>query len=81
MTEVGHEKKWGATIERGTLTEQQGEKFKVKSFDRDGIVSRPLKPIPLPPELLPKPYAVGDKVYFAMFCDGGGCILAPMEEE
>lgn len=78
---MNNEKKWGATIERGVLIEQQGEKFRVQSFDRDGIVSRWMKPIPLPPELLVKPYAVGDKVYFAMFCDGGGCILAPMEEE
>ena len=77
---MSEEKRYGARIERGILKEKSGEKFRVESICRPGVITPPLKPIPIPEEELPKPYAVGDRVYFFIFQDGGGAIIAPVEE-
>ena len=45
------------------------EGYTVASIDRDGIVTRPIRPINT------EEYTVGDIVYFFMFKDGTGGIL------
>ena len=60
----------GAFIERGTILSASTDGYKVKSFDRDGIITPPIKPISTDTT-----YTVGDTVYFFLFLDGTGKIL------
>ena len=79
--DLTEEKGYGARVERGRLKGKQGERFTVESFCRPGIVTPPLKAIPACEEEMPVPYAVGDKVYFFVFADGGGAIIGRIEVE
>ena len=38
------EDRYGAVIERGEITEKQGNTYKIKSYDRDGVET-PLLPV------------------------------------
>lgn len=60
----------GAFIERGTILSASNDGYTVKSFDRDGIITPPIKPISTDTK-----YTVGDTVYFFLFRDGTGKIL------
>lgn len=62
--------RYGTIIERGQITEVTGNGCKVRSFDRDGIVTPPIEPI------TDGTLAVGDYVYFFLFPDGKGRILS-----
>lgn len=59
----------GACIERGRITEQTDEGYRVASLDCDGIISPPLLPID------DKTYTIGEVVYFFLFHDGTGRII------
>ncbi len=64
---------YGALLERGAIDSIQDRRYRVKSFSRDGVVSPPIKAINDSDA-----YSIGDKVYFFMFDDGDGMILAKM---
>lgn len=81
---------WGARIERGTIDEVSGSRYKVKSLSRDGVKTPWIEVLSVNPELYvlnedgtrgqdvkhkPTEYASGDMVYFFMFPDGRGAIL------
>lgn len=56
-------------IERGKIIGKAKDGYTVASIDRDGIVTRPIRPINT------EEYTVDDIVYFFMFKDGTGGIL------
>lgn len=64
--------KYGALIERGKIETVSIEGYTVTSFDREGIVTGPIRPID------GHLYTVGDTVYFFLFPDGTGQILCGM---
>lgn len=61
---------YGATIERGFIIEVCEDGYKVKSYTRDGITTPALS------AASGTAYEAGDRVYFFMFDDGNGAILA-----
>ncbi len=62
-----------AMIERGKiLTTNSSSEYKVVSLDREGIISPPIKAIGN------TEYEPNDLVYFFLFADGTGAILAPV---
>ena len=82
--------KWGARIERGTIDEADGNRYKVKSLSRDNVKTPWIGPAAIEPTLYvlnedgtrgpdvkyePTEYKPGDMVYFFMFSDGHGAIL------
>lgn len=89
--EKENSKDYGARIERGEITEKQGNTYKVKSYDRDGVIT-PLLPVFIDPPWAENcacedcsrkckvEYAPGDKVCFVVFPDGTGFILRAMPE-
>ena len=62
--------KHGAWIERGIVSEVCESGYKVKSYSREGITT------PAIPAASGAAYTVGDRVYFFLFDDGHGIILA-----
>ena len=69
---------WGARIERGEINESRGTTHRVKSLDREGIVTPFIGGLDIAQtvgEYTPTEYAVGDMVYFFVFADGHGAIL------
>ena len=63
---------FGAFIERGEILTEESAEYTVKSFDRDGIITPPIKAIN-------NSYDVGDHVFFFMFNDGSGQIIGKIE--
>ena len=61
---------YGATIERGVIAEACEDGYKIRSLTRDGIVT------PALPSISGTAYRAGDRVYFFVFDDGHGAILA-----
>ena len=61
---------YGAIIERGIVEEVCENGYKVKSYARDGITT------PAIPAASGAAYKAGDRVYFFVFDDGHGAILA-----
>ena len=61
---------YGATIERGFIAEVCEDGYRVKSYTRDGIMT------PALPSASGAAYKAGDRVYFFVFDDGHGAILA-----
>lgn len=59
----------GGRIERGVIKTASEEGYVLRSCDRDGIETPPLKPVD------DKTYSEGDKVYFFYFHDGTGKII------
>ena len=75
---------WGARIERGTIDEVSGKKYKVKSLSRDGVKTPWIEVLSIKPTLygdvyVPTEYKSGDMVYYFMFPDGHGAILGKAE--
>lgn len=62
---------WGAMIERGKITAAEADGYTVESFDRPGATGYGLKG--------PDGLAAGNIVYFFLFGDGKGLILAEAE--
>lgn len=61
---------YGAAIERGVISAVESGGYRVKSDTRDGVTT------PVLPYLGEGSLQANDKVYFFMFDDGGGAILA-----
>lgn len=59
----------GAVIERGVISEVKNGKYKIRSVTRYGIITPFMSAIA-------GIYDVGDVVYYFMFDDGKGMILA-----
>jgi hypothetical protein len=66
---------YGAIIERGVIVKVNNDTYTIKSYDRDGITTLPIKRI-----LHKAVYHVGDRVFFFLFQDGSGRILGPMDD-
>lgn len=62
----------GAMIERGVIIRAEDGRYCIRSFCRDGVVT------PMIGAMGDHTYQEGDRVYFFMFCDGNGLILAEM---
>lgn len=65
---------YGAKIERGLVMHAVDGKYIVQSYDRTGLTTPPIEAINQ------KQYNAGDRVYFFLFDDGGGKIIASMNE-
>lgn len=63
----------GANIERGRIVEIIEASYTVLSLTRDGITTPPI------PAIGTQTYEAGDLVYFFLFCDGRGAIIAAFE--
>ena len=61
---------YGANIERGIIAEVCEEGYRVPSLTRYGITT------PAIPSISGAVYMAGDRVYFYVFDDGHGAILA-----
>jgi hypothetical protein len=72
MHNDGNKRLNGAIIERGKIAAAGDDGYTVVSLDREGIVSPPIKAIG------DTEYEPGDIVYFFLFADGTGAILAPV---
>lgn len=66
------ENRYGAMMERGEIAEKTDEGYRVKSYDRDGVVTAAL------PAMDGKTFGIGQKVYFFMFPDGSGLVVAAL---
>lgn len=66
------EEKYGALLERGTVTEIENGRYRVASGSRSGITSPPLA------GMQDAEYQIGDKVLFFLFDDGDGLILTKL---
>jgi hypothetical protein len=64
---------YGARIERGEIAEAAEGLYVVQSLTRDGIIT------PALPTMGGATYDVGDRVYYFLFDDGHGLILAAFE--
>lgn len=64
----------GVTIERGVVEQAAEGGYKVRSFTRHNIVTPVIPPMP------GAAYQVGDRVYFFVFEDGHGLILAAIQD-
>lgn len=62
-----------ADIERGQITAAEDGKYRVESYSRDGLTTPPI------PAVGEGVYSVGDRVYFFLFDDGHGAILAAFD--
>lgn len=65
---------YGAKIERGYVTQATDGKYIVQSYDRTGLTTPPIETINQ------QQYNAGDRVYFFLFDDGSGKIIASMNE-
>lgn len=64
----------GATIERGKVLSVQEEGYKIQSFTRDGLITPVIKPL-----ITTDIYEIDDLVYFFLFNDGHGAVIARVE--
>ena len=64
---------YGAAIERGRIISAEDDGYRVMSYSRDGITT------PLLPAISDATYKVDDRVYFFVFEDGHGAILAAFD--
>lgn len=62
---------YGAEIERGIVIEEANGKYRVSSYSRPGVISPEI-------ESTEENVHLGDKVYFFLFPDGDGKIIAKM---
>lgn len=65
---------YGARVERGKILKITEQKYVVASLSRSGITTPPIPAMDAQAE-----YAAGDTVYFILFEDGHGCVLAKAE--
>lgn len=70
---------YGAKVELGKLKEKKGKKWRVESYSRKGIITPPLTVMPLETAITDA-YQAGDKVFYAMECDGTGVVLCKVDE-
>lgn len=65
---------YGARVERGRILKITEQKYVVASLSRSGITTPPIPAMDAQAE-----YAAGDTVYFILFGDGHGCVMAKAE--
>lgn len=65
---------YGARVERGKILKITEQKYVVASLSRSGITTPPIPAMDVQAE-----YETGDTVYFILFEDGHGCVLAKAE--
>jgi len=65
---------YGAPIERGQVVAKTGEGLRIASYDRSGVITPPL------PMMAGAEAETGERVYFFMFDDGRGMVIARMTE-
>ena len=85
-----HGNAYGAIIERGEIMGMEDGGYIVKSLSRMGVITPPIQaqePIEKINagtdagfEIEYRKYAAGDRVYFFMFDDGRGMVIAPIKE-
>ena len=81
-----NEHMYGAMIERGEITAILEEGYEVKSLSRPGVTTPPIPAQERIEKIIVdaehnarieyREYAVGDRVYFFMFDDGKGMVIA-----
>lgn len=64
------ENEYGAVIERGEIIESENNLYVVRSLTRSGVTTPPMRAAD------GTTYRNGDRVYFFMFDDGNGRIIA-----
>jgi hypothetical protein len=64
---------YGACIERGQVFEASEGGYKIENLTRPGITTPPI------PALHGGTFSIGEKVYFFLFDDGHGGIIAAFE--
>ena len=64
------ENEYGAVIERGEIIEIENNLYVVRSLTRSGVITPPMRAAD------GTTYRNGDRVYFFMFADGNGRIIA-----
>ena len=64
---------YGARVERGEVAEATDAGYRVMSLTRPGVTT------PQIPALYGRTFSVGEKVYFFVFEDGHGGILAALD--
>ena len=64
------ENEYGAVIERGEIIESENNLYVVRSLTRSGVITPPMRATD------GTKYHIGDRVYFFMFDDGNGRIIA-----
>ena len=70
---MNHHYNYGAPVERGIITNQSQDGYTIDSRSRDGVSTPALHPIDN------ANYKAGDLVYFFLFDDGHGAILAAID--
>lgn len=70
MERDGAGRMYGAAIERGKILSVESGGYRIESYTRDGITTPPI------PAMGGAAYSAGDRVYFFLFDDGSGAILA-----
>ena len=65
---------YGAEIERGRIITAENDGYTVMSYTRENIITPPI------PAIGGATYIVGDRVFFFVFDDGHGAILAAFGE-
>lgn len=81
---------YGAIIERGEITGMENGGYIVKSLSRHGVTTPPIPAQEAIKEIIVdgehavhieyETYAAGDRVYFFMFDDGRGMVIARIKE-
>lgn len=73
---------FGTMIEQGIIVSIQGDGYRIDSYSRDGLTTKPIKAIAdwdIDENGIPvRRYGIGDKVFFFLFEDGNGMILGKL---
>lgn len=85
---MNHENAYGAMVERGEIMAILDEGYVVQSLSRLGVITPPIPAqemivkITMDAEnniqIEHRKYAAGDRVYFFLFDDGKGMVIAPI---
>lgn len=62
----------GAYLERGYVAEAKGSRYRIASYDRQGVTT------PLIGSFRDDTFSIGDQVIFALWPDGSGKILGKL---
>lgn len=65
---------YGANIERGVIRRVTESGYIVQSYDRSGLMTPPIV------DIHQRQHSAGDRVYFFLFDDGSGKIIASMND-
>ena len=75
---------YGARVEMGILKSREGDRWRVESCTRKGVVTPPIAVLPVWPmcPMLENPmtYQAGDRVYYFVTKEGSGMVLYKIED-